>query len=205
MERGPHVFLSYEGADRLAREIGLEQVENNWFVTGERRRQLDEIRAKGGGFNSDVKYGTVGAVAVDAKGHVAAATSTGGLTAKQWGRIGNSPLIGAGTCDDARLPSASTGGESISFAPSPGTSWERVRLAGQSLQDALDSTLEDIKQLGPGGLIAVSPSGACAWGFTTNAMYRGVADAGSPESRSTPMRTCGRAKTSSHSGYGGDR
>src|SRR5205085_7889405 len=94
MERGPHVFLSFEGADRIAREAGLEQVVNSWFVTGERRRQLVELLAKGG-FDSDVKYGTVGAVAVDSSGHVAAAASTGGLTAKQWGRIGDSPLIGA--------------------------------------------------------------------------------------------------------------
>ena len=180
MERGPHVFLSYEGADRLARETGLEQVENDWFVTGERRRQLDEILAKGGGFDSDVKYGTVGAVAVDANGHVAAATSTGGLTAKQWGRIGDSPLIGAGTYADDRSAavSATGSGEYFIRAVAGHQLGERVRLAGQSLQDALDGTLEDIKQLGGlGGLIAVSPTGACAWGFTTNAMYRGVADA----------------------------
>jgi len=108
MERGPHVFLSFEGADRIAREAGLEQVENSWFVTGERRRQLDELLAKGG-FDSDVKYGTVGAVAVDSSGHVAAATSTGGLTAKQWGRIGDSPLIGAGTYADDRACAVSSG------------------------------------------------------------------------------------------------
>ena len=109
MERGPHVFLSYEGADRLAREAKLEQVDNSWFVTAERRRQLDELLAKGG-FDSEVKYGTVGAVAADAHGHVAAATSTGGLTAKQWGRIGDSPLIGAGTYADDRSAAVSATG-----------------------------------------------------------------------------------------------
>ena len=109
MERGPHVFLSYEGADRMAREAGLEQVDNSWFVTGERRRQLDELMAKGG-FDADVKYGTVGAVAVDTFGHIAAATSTGGLTAKQWGRIGDSPLIGAGTYADDRSAAVSATG-----------------------------------------------------------------------------------------------
>ncbi len=114
MERGPHVFLSYDGADRLAREAGLEQVENGWFVTGERRRQLDELLAKGG-FDSDVKYGTVGAVAVDWNGHVAAATSTGGLTAKQWGRIGDSPLIGAGTYADDRSAAVSATGSGEYF------------------------------------------------------------------------------------------
>jgi beta-aspartyl-peptidase (threonine type) len=177
MERGPHVFLSYEGADRLAIEAGLAQVDNSWFVTGERRRQLDELLEKGG-FDADVKYGTVGAVAVDTNGHVAAATSTGGLTAKQWGRIGDSPLIGAGTYADDRSAavSATGSGEYFIRAVAGHQLGERVRLAGETLQDALDGTLEDIKHLGGlGGLIAVSPSGDCAWGFTTRAMYRGVA------------------------------
>lgn len=179
MERGPHIFLSYDGADRLAREAGLEQVENSWFVTSERRRQLDELLAKGG-FDSEVKYGTVGAVAADSHGHVAAATSTGGLTAKQWGRIGDSPLIGAGTYADDRSAavSATGSGEYFIRAVAGHQLAERVRLGGESLQAALDGTLEDIRQLGgTGGLIAVSPKGEAAWGFTTRAMYRGVADA----------------------------
>ena len=179
MERGPHVFLSYEGADRLAREAGLQQVDNAWFVTAERRRQLDELLAKGG-FDADVKYGTVGAVAVDGNGHVAAATSTGGLTAKQWGRIGDSPLIGAGTYADDRAAavSATGSGEYFIRAVAGHQLAERIRLAGESLQQALDGVLQDIEELGgKGGLIAVSPSGETAWGFTTRAMYRGVADA----------------------------
>jgi beta-aspartyl-peptidase (threonine type) len=179
MERGPHVFLSYEGADRLAREAGLEQVENNWFMTGERRRQLDELLAKGG-FDAEVKYGTVGAVAVDASGHVAAATSTGGLTAKRWGRIGDSPLIGAGTYADDRAcaVSATGSGEYFIRAVAGHQLAERIRLAGEQLQVALDGVLDDVRKLGgTGGLIAVAPSGECAWGFTTRAMYRGVADA----------------------------
>lgn len=178
MERGPHVFLSYEGGDRLAREVGLEQVDNSWFVTGERRRQLDELLEKGG-FDADVKYGTVGAVAVDGNGHVAAATSTGGLTAKQWGRIGDTPLIGAGTYADDRSAavSATGSGEYFIRAVAGHQVGERIRLAGESLQQALDGTLQDIKELGGlGGLIAVSRTGDCAWGFTTRAMYRGVAD-----------------------------
>ena len=179
MERGPHVFLSYEGADRMAREVGLEQVDNSWFVTSERRRQLGELLAKGG-FDADVKYGTVGAVAVDSSGHIAAATSTGGLTAKQWGRIGDSPLIGAGTYADDRAcaVSATGSGEYFIRAVAGHQLAERVRLGGQSLQQAVDGTLEDIRQLGgKGGLIAVGPDGEAAWGFTTRAMYRGSADA----------------------------
>ena len=180
MERGPHVLLSYEGADRLAREAGLEQVDNSWFMTGERRRQLEELLAKGG-FDAEVKYGTVGAVAVDSSGHVAAATSTGGLTAKQWGRIGDSPLIGAGTYADDRAcaVSATGSGEYFIRAVAGHQLAERIRLAREPLQAALDGVLEDIRELGgTGGLIAVAPSGECAWGFTTRAMYRGVADAG---------------------------
>jgi L-asparaginase / beta-aspartyl-peptidase len=181
MERGPHVLLSYEGADRMAREAGLEQVENKWFMTDERRRQLEELLAKGG-FDAEVKYGTVGAVAVDAAGHVAAATSTGGLTAKQWGRIGDSPLIGAGTYADDRAcaVSATGSGEYFIRAVAAHQLAERMRLAGEPVQTALDGVLEDIRELGgTGGLIAVAPTGECAWGFTTRAMYRGVADAGS--------------------------
>ena len=180
MERGPHVFLSYEGADRMAFEAGLEQVENSWFMTGERKRQLEELLAKGG-FDAEVKYGTVGAVAVDVSGHVAAATSTGGLTAKQWGRIGDSPLIGAGTYADDRAcaVSATGSGEYFIRAVAAHQLAERMRLAGEPLQTALDGVLDDIRDLGgTGGLIAVAPSGECAWGFTTRAMYRGVVDAG---------------------------
>jgi L-asparaginase / beta-aspartyl-peptidase len=179
MERGPHVFLSYEGADRMAREAGLEQVDNSWFVTGERRRQLDELMAKGG-FDADVKYGTVGAVAVDTFGHIAAATSTGGLTAKQWGRIGDSPLIGAGTYADDRSAavSATGSGEYFIRAVAAHQLAERMRLAGESLQEALNGVLKDIRGLGGlGGMIAVAPTGQAAWGFTTRAMYRGIADA----------------------------
>jgi beta-aspartyl-peptidase (threonine type) len=179
MEEGPHVFLSGTGADRFGADAGLEQVANDWFVTGERRRQLDELLA-GDGFDADVKYGTVGAVAVDAQGHVAAATSTGGLTAKRWGRIGDSPLIGAGTYADDRSAavSATGSGEYFIRAVAAHQLAERVRLGGESLQTALDGVLADIRDLGgTGGLIAVGPSGEAAWGFTTPAMYRGMADA----------------------------
>ena len=179
MEQGPHVFLSGTGADQFARESGIEQVDNGWFVTGERRRQLDELLA-GGGFDADVKYGTVGAVACDSSGHVAAATSTGGLTAKRWGRIGDSPLIGAGTyADDGSAAVSATGsGEYFIRAVAAHQLADRVRLAGESLQAALDGVLADIRELGgTGGLIAVGPAGEVAWGFTTPAMYRGIANA----------------------------
>ena len=179
MEQGPHVFLTGRGADRFAEDAGLEQVDPAWFVTDERRRQLDELLA-GGGFDAAVKYGTVGAVALDEHGHVAAATSTGGLTAKRWGRIGDSPLIGAGTYADDRSAavSATGSGEYFIRAVAAHQLAERVRLGGATLQQALDGVLADISELGgTGGLIAVAPTGEAAWGFTTPAMYRGMADA----------------------------
>ncbi|WP_246263093.1 isoaspartyl peptidase/L-asparaginase family protein [Parasphingopyxis algicola] len=106
MTESPHVFLRGAGADSFSVEQGLEQVENDWFETDERRRQLEEMlagEAEGlSAYDIDLKYGTVGAVAMDRDGDVAAATSTGGLTGKRWGRIGDSPVIGAGTYADNR-------------------------------------------------------------------------------------------------------
>ena len=179
LDQGPHVFLSGKGADQFAREHGLEQVDNRWFEVPERRRQLEELLASGG-FDDEVKYGTVGAVAVDTEGHVAVATSTGGLTAKRWGRVGDSPLVGAGTYADDRSAAASATGSGEYFIRSVAAHQlaERVRLGGEPLQQALDAVLADVAALGgKGGLIAVAPSGEAAWGFTTPAMYRGMADA----------------------------
>lgn len=178
LDEGPHVFLSGKGADEFARDHGMEQVDNSWFEVPERRRQLDELIGEGG-FDDEVKYGTVGAVAVDVDGHVAVATSTGGLTAKRWGRVGDSPLIGAGTYADDRSAavSATGSGEYFIRAVAAHQLAERVRLGRQSLQQALDAVLEDVAELGgKGGLIAVAPDGEAAWGFTTPAMYRGMAD-----------------------------
>uniref|UniRef100_UPI00286A24D2 isoaspartyl peptidase/L-asparaginase family protein n=1 Tax=Sphingomonas sp. TaxID=28214 RepID=UPI00286A24D2 len=162
MEHSPHVLLTYDGADRFARERGLEQVANDWFITPQRRAQLERILAAGGAFDSAIKYGTIGAVACDIHGHVAAATSTGGLTAKRWGRIGDSPLIGAGTyADDRAAALSATGlGEAFIRAVAAHELAARVRLTGAGLQEALDAVLADIAALGgSGGLIAVAPSG----------------------------------------------
>jgi L-asparaginase / beta-aspartyl-peptidase len=179
LDEGPHVFLSGHGADDFAKEHGFEQVANDWFSVPERKRQLDELMSEGG-FDDEVKYGTVGAVAVDIDGHVAVATSTGGLTAKRWGRVGDSPLIGAGTYADDRSAavSATGSGEYFIRAVAAHQLAERIRIGGEGLQQALDSVLADIRELGgKGGLIAVSADGDAAWGFTTPAMYRGMADA----------------------------
>ncbi len=178
MERSPHVLLSSAGADAFSREQGLEQAGPDWFATPERRRQLDEMLARpDGGFDQGMKYGTVGAVAVDAAGHVAAATSTGGLTAKRWGRIGDSPLIGAGTYADDRAAAISCTGSGEYFIRL-GVAHEicaRVRLAGDSIEDAADALIEELGELGgKGGVIVVSPDGSGGWAFNTPGMYRGL-------------------------------
>ena len=179
-DHSPHVLLRGRGADQFSRDQGLEQVENSWFATEERRRQLDEMMALDGDhFDVDLKYGTVGAVALDVNGHIAAATSTGGLTGKRWGRIGDSPIIGAGTyADDGSAAVSATGsGEYFIRALAAYQVAERVKIGHESLQHALDETLADIRSLGgTGGLIAVAPTGEMAWGFTTPGMYRGKAD-----------------------------
>ena len=188
LDEGPHVFLSGHGADDFARGHGIEQVDNAWFVVPERRRQLDELLAEGG-FDDEIKYGTVGAVAVDIDGHVAAATSTGGLTAKRWGRVGDSPLIGAGTYADDRSAavSATGSGEFFIRAVAAHQLAERIRLGGQSLQAALDAVLEDVGELGgKGGLIAVAPDGEAAWGFTTPACIAAWPTPVAGRSRSIP-------------------
>ena len=187
MEHSPHALLTYDGADLFARERQLEQVANDWFIITERRDQLAKVMAAGGGFDSDIKYGTIGAVAVDEAGHVAAATSTGGLTAKRWGRIGDSPLIGAGTFADDRAAAVSgTGlGETFMRVVAAHELCARMRIGGEDLQAALDGVLAEIVALGGnGGMIAVAPSGEAAWGFTTPGMYRAVAG---PEGRTVAV------------------
>jgi beta-aspartyl-peptidase (threonine type) len=119
-------------------------------------------------------------VAVDVHGNVAAATSTGGITAKRWGRVGDAPLIGAGTYADNRAAAVSATGSGEYFIRSVAAHQlaERIRIGGENLQQALDAVLADIDSLGgKGGLIAVAPNGEAAWGFTTPAMYRGMTDA----------------------------
>ena len=180
MEKSPHVMLSGAGADQFAREQGLEQVENSWFATPERRRQLEKMKAndKLGWFDVDLKYGTVGAVAMDAEGHVAAATSTGGLTGKRWGRIGDSPIIGAGTYADDRACAVSATGAGEFFIRE-GVTHEicaRVRLKGENLKQAADTVMAEVKALGgTGGVIVAGPDGEMGWSFNTPGMYRGHA------------------------------
>jgi beta-aspartyl-peptidase (threonine type) len=181
MEHSPHVFLSREGADQFSREQGLEQVGPEWFATEERRRQLEAMRSEGDHyFDEELKYGTVGAVAVDAHGHVAAATSTGGLTGKRWGRIGDTPLIGSGTYADDRAGavSATGAGEYFIRAAVAHEICARMRMLGESAAVAADKVIADVGSLGgSGGVILVTPGGDAGWSFNTPGMYRGLASA----------------------------
>lgn len=177
MEGSPHVLLSREGADRFSTEQGLEQAGPGWFEVAERRRQLEELKARGTDhFDVEMKYGTVGAVARDKAGHVAAATSTGGITGKRWGRIGDSPLIGAGTYADDRsgAVSATGAGEFFIRAVVAQEICARVRLGGEGILGAARAVIKDMGSLGgTGGVIVVGQEGEGGWAFNSAGMYRG--------------------------------
>jgi len=178
MTESAHVLLSAAGADAFSKEHGQEQAPQSWFAIPERRRQLDEIKARPDApFDSGMKYGTVGAVAVDEAGHVAAATSTGGLTAKRWGRIGDSPLIGAGTYADDRAAAISCTGSGehfirLAFAHEYSA---RLRLTDEASETVATAMIEELGTLGgKGGFIAVTPDGRAIHAFNTPGMYRGI-------------------------------
>ncbi len=179
MEKSPHVMLSCAGADTFSREHGLDQVDADYFSTPERWRQLEELKAKKlGWYDIDMKYGTVGAVAVDSNGHVAAATSTGGLTGKRWGRIGDSPIIGAGNYADNRAGavSATGAGEFFIRLAVAHEICARMRMLGDDVVTAADHVIDELGQLGgTGGIIATAPDGTGTFSFNTPGMYRGRA------------------------------
>ncbi len=177
MERSGHVFLAGAGADAFSRETGLEQAPAAWFATPERRQQLDALKArKLSSYDVDRKYGTVGAVARDAAGHVAAATSTGGITGKRWGRIGDAPVIGAGTYADDRACAVSATGAGEYFIRE-GVAHEicaRIRFKQESPGAAAQAVMDEVAALGgDGGVIVVTPDGETAWRYNTPGMYRG--------------------------------
>jgi beta-aspartyl-peptidase (threonine type) len=184
METTPHVLLAREGADVFALETGLDQVEPAWFHTHERWQALDAMKAAAARgealFDKTLKYGTVGAVARDAGGNLAAATSTGGLTGKRWGRIGDSPLIGAGTFADNRSVAMSATGSGEDFIRL-GVGHEigaRVRLLGSLPQAAADALIAELRAAdGDGGVIFVGHDGSAGWSFNTPSMLRGCVNA----------------------------
>ena len=164
MDRTPHVLLAAAGAEALADREGIARVDPRWHVT---ERREDQWRAAGD---------TIGAVAVDAHGHLAAATSTGGILGKLAGRVGDSPLPGAGVyADDACAVSASGHGEAIMRAVAAHEVAAMVRHAGRSLPDAVADALGRIR--GPAGLIAVGPDGEPAMEFGTPVFHRASAGA----------------------------
>ena len=178
MEQSPHVMVSGKGADRFSREHGLEQAGADWFVLPERPLQLEEMKSSGDSFDVAMKYGTVGAVALDVHGHVAAGTSTGGVMGKRWGRIGDSPLIGSGTYADDRACAVSCTGAGeyfIRIAAAHEIS-ARMRLDVEDAQGAADAVIAELGEIGgSGGVILVSAKGEAVWSFNTAGMYRGRA------------------------------
>ncbi len=188
MDRSGHVMLIGDGADAFSRSQGLEQAGPEWFATPERREQLERWRAaqqaglpqSGLAFDPDHKFGTVGAVARDRAGNLAAATSTGGVTGKRWGRVGDAPLIGAGTYADATCAVSATGaGEFYIRMNVAHEICARVRLSGEPVQQAADAVQAETLQLGgSGGVIGLTADGEAAFSFNTPGMYRGVARQG---------------------------
>ena len=181
MEKSEHVFLSRDGADAFSKAQGLEQAPQDYFSTPRRQQQLEQFKtSKVSALDIEYKFGTVGAVAVDARGHVAAATSTGGMTGKRWGRIGDSPIIGAGTyADDRGCAVSGTGwGEYFIRVGVAHEICARMRMNGTAPQQAADAVMAEVKALGgDGGVILVTPKGDMVYSFNTVGMYRGKADA----------------------------
>ena len=202
MEKSPHVMLMGEGADTFSKERGLEQVEPAYFFTERRWQSLqnflteqnlpipprpagakvaDEAAALA---HDEGKYGTVGVVALDQAGDVAAGTSTGGTTGKRWGRVGDSPIIGAGNyASNASCAVSATGtGEFFIRLTVAREVCALVEHKGLSLQAAADQVIQtQLTALGgDGGVIAVAPDGQMAWSYNTSGMYRARLAAGEP-------------------------
>lgn len=205
MERSPHVMLAGEGADAFAESVGLEQVDPSWFFTERRWQALETLlRERGdpipsrpvgasapGGAMAEAaqpplnerKYGTVGAVALDAQGRLAAATSTGGTTGKRWGRIGDAPVIGAGTYAsnaDGCAVSATGAGEYFIRSTVARDICIRTR-QGASAQQAAEAEIADVGSIGgDGGVIVMGRDGSVGFAMNTSGMYRGGVGADRP-------------------------
>jgi beta-aspartyl-peptidase (threonine type) len=187
MEKLPHVLLARDGAEEFARAQGMELVPDEYFFTERRWQQLQEAKARekeeGAGVqpprnnNNDGMYGTVGAVALDRTGNLAAATSTGGMSNARYGRIGDSPIIGAGTYANNRTCAVSTTGHGEFFmrALTAHDISAMMEYRAMSLRQATDVAIYNcLTELGgTGGLIAIDREGNIALPFNTPGMYRG--------------------------------
>lgn len=182
MDKSPHVMLTGAGADRFSVEQGLEQVDPGWFRTEERWQQLLRWRDKqAAAIDPTHLFGTVGAVAIDADGNLAAATSTGGMTGKRWGRVGDSPIIGAGTyAKNGQCAVSATGsGEYFIRESAARQVCDRVAWHDESLAAAAQATILAVGAIGgDGGLIAMGPDGHPAFAINDLGMYRGRISAG---------------------------
>ena len=184
MSDSVHVMLMGEGAEVFARQHDIEFAGDDYFFTEYRWQQLQQVKS---GENQNSHYfseppdrwlSTVGAVALDAQGNLAAATSTGGMTNKRWGRVGDSPIIGAGTYADNRscAVSATGHGEYFIRATVARDICSRVQYLGRSLNDAANDVINgQLKAMGgDGGIIAVDGKGNIAQTFNTQGMYRAM-------------------------------
>lgn len=181
MEKSPHVMMIGDGAEAFGRSAGIEMVDPSYFITPERQRDLAKAKAadkpkQQSALPARFRMGTVGAVALDGKGRLAAATSTGGITNKRWGRVGDSPVIGAGTWADARCAVSATGtGEYFIRTGAARDLCDRVAYRNEPIAAAARETLEAVARIGgDGGLIALDAEGNAALPFNTDGMYRGT-------------------------------
>ena len=186
MEKSPHVMIAGEGAEAFAKEMGVELVDPKYFFTQERWQALEKMKAekKEAPVSDKDRHGTVGAVALDQAGNLAAATSTGGMTNKRVGRIGDAPVIGAGTYANNRTCAVSATGDGEYFIRigvardiSSAMEYQNAPLA-----DAARRAIDKVGELGgDGGLIAIDKDGHIAMPFNTSGMYRAhIAPDGKP-------------------------
>ena len=180
MERTPHVLLAGSGAEAFAASAGLPVVSNAYFITEARRRQLQEIldaQGRRAALPTSVGFGTVGAVALDRSGHLAAATSTGGLAGKLPGRIGDSPLIGSGTwADDATCAVSSTGqGEFFIRYAAAHDIAARMAHGGRSVDAAAREVVLGtlVKAGGEGAVIVLDRRGRFSMPYNSEGLFRG--------------------------------
>ncbi len=184
MEKSPHVLLAGEGAEAFAEEQGIELVENKYFFTQDRWNYYQKVKEERKKketaeivFDSDQKFGTVGCVALDKNGNLAAGTSTGGMTFKRFGRIGDSPIIGAGTYANNNTCAISCTGHGEYFIRNV-VAYDISALMeykGLSLNKAADKVVLDklVKAGGDGGIIGIDKFGNIAMPFNTKSMFRG--------------------------------
>ena len=179
MDKSEHVMFAGTGADDFAETQGLDMVDNTYFDTEWRRQALERVLEDRARTAAD-RHGTVGAVAIDTNGNLAAATTTGGMTAKAAGRVGDTPLIGAATYAENGVCAVSATGHGEYFirVGVAKTICDRVKLAGEPIAIAAGVALDEVATLGgDGGVIVIDGAGTPAFVFNSAGMYRGVIDA----------------------------